>query len=234
MAFSAVDEIVTVREAVTAPADAVMVAPVAPTANRPLEVTVAAFGSDELHCTSVVTSRVLLSLKVAKACSCCLVLAGSDSDAGEIERPVIVTELTYNVVDAETPLRVAVIVADDPPDTAVASPVLETIVTTPVAEELQLAVPVTSVVLPSLYVPSALYCTVIPAFVVWSAGAIVIATKVGVTVRVVAPDVLPDVAVIVVIPAETADASPELLIVAIFVADDDQATDVSVFWLPSL
>ncbi len=55
----------------------------------------------------------------------------------------------------------------------------------------------------------------------------------GVTVSVVVPEMLPDVAVIVVVPAPTEDASPfdpvALLIVATVVFEELQKTDAVIF-----
>jgi hypothetical protein len=57
----------------------------------------------------------------------------------------------------------------------------------------------------------------------------------AVTVRVVVPDTVPEVAVMVVVPPPTAVASPEVLMVATEVFDDNQlAVDVRFLVLPSL
>ena len=57
------------------------------------------------------------------------------------------------------------------------------------------------------------------------------ATTAGVTVSVVAPLTPPSVAVIVVEPANSAEARPVVEMVATVVFDDDQATDAVRFWV---
>jgi hypothetical protein len=51
------------------------------------------------------------------------------------------------------------------------------------------------------------------------------------TVRVVVPEMVPDTAEIVVVPAATGVAIPALLIVATDVAVELQVTDVVIFWV---
>ena len=68
------------------------------------------------------------------------------------------------------------------------------------------------------------------------AGVTVIDIRAGaLTVRVVVPEMAPDAAEIVVVPAATPVASPEVLTVATAVLEDDQlAVVVRTFVLPSL
>ncbi len=83
----------------------------------------------------------------------------------------------------------------------------------------------------------AVNCSVAPTLIEGVAGVTAIDVSVaagGVTVNVVEPEILPEVAVIVVAPAATADARPEPLMVAMFVADDDQLAVVRVALWPSL
>jgi len=79
-------------------------------------------------------------------------------------------------------------------------------------------------------VPVAAKGSVVPEAIEGLAGVIEIETRTGVTVRVVEPEMFPEVAVIVVIPAATAVAIPcdpaALLIVATELAEELQVTDV--------
>ena len=70
-------------------------------------------------------------------------------------------------------------------------------------------------------------CFVVPLAMLGFVGVTAIDTSVaGVTVRVVDPDMLPDVAVIVDVPAAAEVASPELFIVATSAFDECQVTNV--------
>jgi hypothetical protein len=96
----------------------------------------------------------------------------------------------------------------EPTATAVASP-LDPIIATLVLEELQVTAPVKSCVVSSEYVPVAVNCWVVLLEIAGSGGVISMDTSVAVVmVRDVVPEILPDVAVIVVEPAATAVASP--------------------------
>jgi hypothetical protein len=82
----------------------------------------------------------------------------------------------------------------DPVPTALASPAV-LIVATAAAEELHVAVLVRFCVLPSAYVPVAVNCSVLPLTIDGFAGVTAIDTSVGgVTVSVVLPETVPDVA----------------------------------------
>jgi hypothetical protein len=127
---------------------------------------------------------------------------------------------------------VAVIVAD-PVATEVASPLdppaLLT-VATPVSDELQVADAVKSWVVLSEYVPVAVNCCFVPRAMLGLVGVTAMDTRMaGVTVSVVVPLILPDVAVIVADPVATEVASPldpsALLTVATLVSEELQITD---------
>jgi len=78
-------------------------------------------------------------------------------------------------------------------------------------------------------VPEAANCFVFPAGTLGLAGVTVMEDKVAeVTVRVVVPEMLPELAVIVVVPDATAVARPLLLTVAIDVLDELQVTWVVI------
>jgi len=122
------------------------------------------------------------------------------------------------------PSSVALIV-EEPSPTPVARPAAE-IVATPEADELHVAVLVRFCVLLSLNVPVAVNCCVFPTGIVESPGPTAIDTRVAaVTVRDVLPLTLPDVAVMVVIPAATPVASPVEFMVATLVAEELHCTD---------
>ena len=119
----------------------------------------------------------------------------------------------------EEPAMVAV-----PGEAAVARPLLSTVATA-VLDDLQVTCVVIPLVVPSEYVPEAVNCWVFPAGVVGLAGVMDMEDRVaGVTARVVFPETLPEVAVIVAFPPVTAVASPLLLTVATAVLDDLQVT----------
>ena len=81
--------------------------------------------------------------------------------------------------------------------------------------ELHCTVEVRFCVPPSVNVPVAVNCCVVPSGMEGIAGVTEIETSVaGVTVRVVEPAITPRVAVTLVLPAETADATPTLFTVA--------------------
>src|SRR6266568_7668759 len=122
------------------------------------------------------------------------------------------------VVDDATSPTVAPIV-DVPTPTLVATPEL-LIVAMAVLPAVQATEVVMSWVLPSEYVPVAVNCSVVPKSIDGSAGATAIAERIGaeVTVRIVEPVILPDVAMMVAVPPANALANPfvpaTLLIVA--------------------
>src|SRR5436190_1152680 len=103
-------------------------------------------------------------------------------------------------------------------------------------DELQTTELVMSCVLESLKVPVAVNCFVVPAAMDGVAGETAIETRcAGTTVRTVVSVNEPTVAVMVVEPAATVVAKPELSIVATASADEVQATPLARSWLvPSL
>lgn len=86
-------------------------------------------------------------------------------------------------------------------------------------EEVQAAVLLRSLVVPSLYVPVALNCWVAPRGIEALPGATaMLSSAAGVTVRVVDPLIEPEVAVTVVAPTPTVVASPWLPLASLTVA----------------
>ena len=102
--------------------------------------------------------------------------------------------------------------------------------------ELHCTVPVIFCVLPSVYVPVAVNCCVIPRARVGIAGVTAIETRTaGVTVRVVEPAIAPDVALTLVLPTATLVATPVLLRVTMLLSPVLQTADlVRSRVLPSL
>ncbi len=128
--------------------------------------------------------------------------------------------------------KVAVIVVLPTLKSAVARPLLS-MVAIDVSDELQVTWVVISLVVPSVYVPVALNCIADNRFMVGLAGVIVIKIRgTGVTVSTVLPEIprvlVMEVAVMVIVPAETPAASPLLLIVATVGSDEVQATWVVI------
>jgi len=104
------------------------------------------------------------------------------------------------------------------------------IVATLAAEELQYADWVRSCVLPSVKVPVAANCCVVPAAIDGSGGEMEIETNAAwVTVSSVEPVTDPDVALMLAVPLPNPLATPELLIVATETASDDHAAVVVRF-----
>jgi len=114
-----------------------------------------------------------------------------------------VAAVTVRVVEFDMPPDVAVIVVV-PAATGVANPsepAALLIVATPVVDELQVTVVVRFCVVPSENVPVAVNCLVVPLATLGLVGVTAMETSVAaVTVRVVDPDMSPDVAVTVVLP----------------------------------
>jgi len=138
--------------------------------------------------------------------------------------------VTVRVAVPDLPLKAAVMV-EEPAATPVARPPL-TIVATDVVPEVQVTCEVIFWVDVSEYVPVAVNCWVFPAGTLGLAGVTAIEDKVAaVTVRVVCPEILPEVALMVEVPAALAVARPLLTIVATDVVPELQVTCVVIFWV---
>jgi hypothetical protein len=106
----------------------------------------------------------------------------------------------------------------------------ELIVAVTVLDEAHVTLAVMFCVELSLYVPVAVNCSVVPAVAEVFTGVTAMDTSVGaVTVSVVLPTMAPLVALIVLLPAFSADAKPALLIVAVVVLDDAHVTLAVMF-----
>ncbi len=120
-----------------------------------------------------------------------------------------------------------------PMETATARPVVVSIVATDVSDEAQVTCVVKVVV--SEYVPVAVNFWGTPTGILGLAG--VTAREIRVaefTVRVVLPEILPRVAVMVAVPMETATARPVLSILATVISDEVQLTCVVITWIAPL
>ena len=160
--------------------------------------------------------------------SCCVVpteiegfvgVTAIDSNVGAAAKNVIVVEPTI-----EPKLAVMAEVPGPAPD---AKPLLVTLATAEF-DEVHVAELVTSSVLPSLKVPVAANCCVVPRASMGFAGVTVIDTKVGVTAKnamVVDPAIEPEVAVIVEVPAPAPDTSPLLVTEAAEEFEEVQVAD---------
>jgi hypothetical protein len=156
--------------------------------------------------------------------------------AGVIARDTSVAEVTVSVVDPDVLPDVAVIVVE-PAATDVALPLEPAallMAATVAFDELQDTAVVRFCDEPSEYVPVAVNCLVVPSAILGLVGLTAMDTSVAeVTASEVDPDVLPDVAVIVVEPVATEVTNPlepaALLMAAIVVVDDFQVTDVVRF-----
>ena len=189
----------------------------------PLALTVATDVFTEVQVTSVVISWLVPSEYVPAAINCWATPTGVLGLAGIKAMEDRVAEVTVRAVLPEILPEVAVMVAV-PAETHVARPLL-LIVATDVFDEVQVTCMLTSWLVPSEYLPVAINCWVVPAGMLGAAGVTVMEDRVAeVTVRVVLPEILPEVAVMVAVPAERHVARPLLLIVATNVFDEVQVT----------
>jgi len=145
------------------------------------------------------------------AVNCCVVPLTMLGLVGETAIDTSVAEVTAKVDDPEILPDAAVIVVD-PAATDVASPLdppALLMAATAAADEPQVTVVVRSCVVSSENVPMAVNCSAVPLTMLGLVGVTAMDMSVaGVTVRAVDPDILPDVAAIVVKPAAAAVASP--------------------------
>ena len=197
--------------------------------------TVATDVFDELHVTEAVISCVLLSEKVPVAVNCSVVLRAMPGLVGVTAMDTSVAELTVRVVEPEMRPEAAVIVAV-PAATGVTCPLEPAallIVATDVFDELHVTDAVISCVLLSEKVPVAANCSVVLRAMPGLVGVTAMDTSVAeLTVRVVKPEMRPEAAVIVAVPAATGVTCPlepaALLIVATDVFDELHVTDAVI------
>ena len=155
---------VTVRVvvSVTVPLVAVMVVvPAATAVSRPLPLTVATDGLDEVQVTCVDISRLVPSEYEPVAANCWVLPAGALGVSGVTDTEDKVAAVTVRVAVPVLPLKVAVMVAV-PAATPVARPLLLTVATVAL-DELQVTTVVISRLAPSENMPAAANCVVAPA-----------------------------------------------------------------------
>ena len=196
----------------TAPEVAVILAVPMPTlCARPALLMVAVDGVSDDHMAVLVKFCVLPSEYVPVAVNCCAVPDAMDGIVGVTAIDSSVAEVTVKGVDPLIVPEVAVMFAVPSP-TLLANPCVgETllIVATDGVSELHCAVSVIFCVLPSVNVPVAVNCCVVPTEMTGIAGVTAIETRTaGETVNVVEPLTVPEVAVTVVLPKATLLASP--------------------------
>jgi hypothetical protein len=142
--------------------------------------------------------------------------AGTLADGGLTAIDTNCASVTVSWVDAEIDPDVALIFAL-PFATLEARPAFT--VATEFLSLFQVAVDVRSLVLPSVYVPVALNCWVVPSAIDGFCGARAIDASVAwVTVSVLLPDIEPDVAVMCAVPVATLVANPWLVATLLIVA----------------
>src|ERR1700690_2710682 len=186
---------------------------------------VATVVSDDVQTACRVRLRVPPSLKVPVAVSCTVVPCAMVPFAGVIASDARFAAFT---VKGALPLTVPSVaeMLEVPIFNPVASP-LTVIDATPVADDFHVTTPVTSCTLPSEKVPAALYCCEMPSGMLAFTGETLIeVTTAEVTVSAVDPETVPEVAVMVLLPAASVFASPcvgrVVLIVATTVFDELQ------------
>ena len=194
--------------------------------------------AEETQVTAVVRFCVEPSVYVPVAVNRWVVPSAMLGLDGVIARETSVAGVTVSAALPEMPPTVAVIVVA-PVATDVANPFEPPallIAAMDAAVEPQVTAVVRFCVEPSEYVPVAVNCWAVPSAILGLDGVTTRDTSVvGVTMKIVLPEMLPNVAVTVVDPAATDVANPfepaALLIVAAERDEELQATDVVIFWV---
>ena len=237
---------VTVREAppeVLPEVAEMVVVPAATAVARPLLLTVATDGFEELQVTCAVTSKLVPSEYAPVAVSCWVTPIGMLELADVTRMEDRVAEVTVREAPPGIPPEVAEMVVV-PAATAVARPLLLTVATDGF-DELQVTCAVTSWLVPSEYAPVAISCWVTPIGTLELADVTRMEDRVAEdTVREAPPERLPKVvlpmimlevagmvAEMVVVPAATAVARPLLLTVATDGFEELQVTCAVTSWL---
>jgi hypothetical protein len=170
---------------------------------------VATLAAEELQYAVCVRSCVVPSVKVPVAVNCCVVPAATEGSGGDTAIETNVAGVIVSSVDPATDPNVALMFAVPTP-VPKASPVLPTVADEVVSED-HAAVVVRFCVLPSLYVPVAVNCCVVPDAMEGVVGVTAMETRVAVvTVRVVDPVAVPEVALMVAAPEATPVAIPSV------------------------
>jgi hypothetical protein len=205
---------------VTAPCVALIVAVPSPAlVASPAPLITATVAAVLFHCAVPVKSWLLPSVYVPTAVYCSVVPNAMLAACGFTVIVTSAAALTVNVAPPLTvPTAIPIVLTPVPNPTLLASPCdpgLLLTVAAPAFDELQCPVCVTSCVVPSVYVPTAVYCCTVPNAMLTVAGVTAIDTScAGVTFNTAHPVIPPEVALIVDVPTPTPLASPLLLIVA--------------------
>jgi len=182
----------------------------------------------EVQVTELVRFCVLVSLNVPVAVNCWVVPLGIEGLAGVTAMDTSVATVTVSVVEPVTLPEVAWMVALPVP-AAVASPAV-LLLATVVLSEVQVTELVRFCVLVSLNVPVAVNCCVVPLGIEGLTGVTAMDTSVAtVTVSVVEPVTLPEVAWMVALPVPAAEASPAVLLLATVALSEVQVTELVRF-----
>jgi hypothetical protein len=219
-------------EIVVEPAITAVISPFEPAAFE----TVATPVFEELQVANAVRSCVVLSENVPVAVNCCVDPAVREEASGVTTIESSVAGVIVKRVDPVMLPDVAVIVVEPVARgvTKPFEPAALLMAATDAVDEPQVTAVVRFCVEPSEYVPLAVNCWVVPSAMLGKAGVIATETSVaGVTVRVVLPEIFPNVAVIDVAPVPTDVANPfepaALLMAATDDADEPQVTAVVRF-----
>src|SRR5262249_6197428 len=153
---------------------------------------------------------------VPVAVNCCVVPTGIEALAGETAIETSAADATVNVVEFEIDPRLALMFAVPVP-ALVASPAATT--ATFAFEEFQFAVAVKSWEEPSVYVPVAMNCWLVPSEIVGATGLIAMETSAaGATTKLADALMDPILIPIVVFPETDVVASPALAVSLLMVA----------------
>ena len=212
----------------------IVVVPIRKAFASPRALMVAVVVLDETHTAVLVRFCVVPSLNVPVAVNCCVRPAGTLGFAGVTAIDCRAAAVTVNVVDPATFPDVAVI-AVVPVPTPVATPAAVIVATVGVPDDQVTLVEIFCVV-PSLNIPVATNCWLKPLAREGFAGVTAMVSRIAeLTVRFVEPTVFPEVAVIVVVPACSALASPAALMVAVVALEEAHVAVVVRFCsVPSL
>jgi hypothetical protein len=200
----------------------IFVVPILTPVAKPLTVIEAMAVMDDFQVTTSVTSCKLPSEKLPMALNCCVRPNGMLGVAGVTAIAVIVAEVTVRVVDPKIVPELAEIVVF-PAATAFASPWVGTLalmVAAAVLEELHVTLPVRFWMLPSLYVPVAMNCCVVPGAMAGFAGVTAIELRTTFTVRLSVPVMPPTFALMMQEPVVFAVTIPPAATVATLALDE--------------
>jgi hypothetical protein len=200
----------------------------------PVVLMVATVIPEELQVTEEVRSCVPPLVSAPIAVNCWVWPSGTEGLAGVTLMETKAAAVTVSVVLPEAPPETALIVVEPAPP-LLAKPAM-LMVATVVTEELHVTEEVRFCVLPSVYVPVAANCWVLPGGIVALAGVTTIEVSCGgVTVSVVLPEMLPEMAMMIVEPVPTLLAKPAVLMVATVVTEEFHvAEEVRFCVLPSM